>query len=57
VSTEAAGPELQDTIADACSPLYSWTDEQGLEQYVPAQVVVHTANGRPPGGSRCLPVS
>jgi hypothetical protein len=40
LSTVTGDRVLKDTIAEARSPLYTWRDEQGLEQHVPAQVVV-----------------
>ena len=46
LGTTPADELLCDTIAEARTPLYSWKDEQGLEQHVPAQVTVLIARER-----------
>ena len=46
VGTMPSDKHDPDTIVEARTPLFSWRDEQGLEQHVPAQVVVVSSNGR-----------
>lgn len=51
ISTEPSDDSLADTIAEAATPLFTWRDDTGLEQHVPAHVVVFASNGRASGVS------